>query len=467
MAIEIDDIDNETKLEAYLSMQPARLSKTIAMRSALRALPFLQSAYSSGYEKADELTSATSRALFISWVACKYPTHDMKIVANAAAYAAAEAAEAAAAAAAAAKSAVYAAADAAYASHAANADAAYAAYAVNAANAATRGVIWQSVRNDLIIYKNTPSGKDGIKELLNELLWVSGTPKNIVKIWHELKSDLLKQNADWEVWLGWYEHILMSEGLQKGGIALLGEAALVDLAQKPNEFWEREPKEVNADIKAMLPEPIQSDEAINADEQYDFFLSYSTKDEERAKEICGIVEALGCSVFTQFKDFKDGNNIIQMMQKGLEKSSRVIALYSPDYFESEYCMAEWNAAFSADPSGTKRKLLPLLIKQTALPALARDIVYRSLIGKNLTEQKQIISDAITDLPSSSTRKNLASFTSPEPFLNDALQLDVRPNTIYDKPNVDEDLVELPIRQLSLIRGLKKSLSNNGGNIVPN
>lgn len=305
MALKIEDIDSAEKLEEYLDKQPKELSQIIAYRCALRVLPSLQSAFSDQHKHRFVLTQSVLRCNLISWVARNYPTHDMTI------YAAASAAFAASAAAS--SSAAFAAASASAASSASAAAAA----AAFAAAAAARAAVWKSIQQDLTLFQDKGEGS-----LIDSALWHEGIPEIYQENWSALKQSLLGDSSDWQVWTDWYEHVLHGEKSPKRGIAALSDEMLIEFAQKPNKFWERDSDIVNAEIVGWV-----------------------------------------------------------------------------------------------GPSGS--------------------------------------------------RSMLATLTTPEPFVNENGELDVQPNSIYDKPEVDDDLVELPIRQLSVIKTIKSELNSEKSNIAPN
>jgi hypothetical protein len=125
----------------------------------------------------------------------------------------------------------------------------------------------------------------------------------------------------------------------------------------------------------------------------EFFLSYSTKDEDVARRVVAVLESAGKSVFALFKDIPIGSNFVIEINRGL-RSNRTIALLSPAYESSKHCQAEWSAAYAADPDGSKRKLIPLLIKHTELQFLARQVVYANLVGLEGTAFDQRVIEAI-------------------------------------------------------------------------
>src|SRR5262249_46572284 len=68
------------------------------------------------------------------------------------------------------------------------------------------------------------------------------------------------------------------------------------------------------------------------------------------------------------------------MQKAAEDAERTIALLSPAYLAARYTQPEWAAAFSQDPTGHKRILVPARIHDCDLTGLLPQIVYIDLVA---------------------------------------------------------------------------------------
>ena len=181
------------------------------------------------------------------------------------------------------------------------------------------------------------------------------------------------------------------------------------------------------------------------------------------------LEQAGHSTFAQFKEIAPGNNFVREMQSGLDDSGRMIALYSPEYESSDHCQAEWSAAYNSDPSGKKRKLIPFLLRPTALNSLARQVAYKSLVGLSKEARKTAILDAIAPKPAkqniAQVRAELAETASPQPALNEEKQLDAGPNKVFDKPFVDHELVELPYTQRKRIETILSALPRNAPTFI--
>lgn len=77
----------------------------------------------------------------------------------------------------------------------------------------------------------------------NPTVLINGMPGEVAALWRSLKSSLLAQNQDWDVWTRWYEARVKGEPSNRD----------LDLAIAtiPNEDWEQGPAHVNKLIKAL------------------------------------------------------------------------------------------------------------------------------------------------------------------------------------------------------------------------
>jgi hypothetical protein len=99
----------------------------------------------------------------------------------------------------------------------------------------------------------------------------------------------------------------------------------------------------------------------------DFFLSFNRADRTTADLVYETVTGAGFSCFYQHKDIPEGADFVQRMSEGLEEAARMLALFSPAYFQSRFALAELHAAFAGDPLNERRTILPLLIKEYDVP----------------------------------------------------------------------------------------------------
>jgi hypothetical protein len=114
------------------------------------------------------------------------------------------------------------------------------------------------------------------------------------------------------------------------------------------------------------------------------FISYTKADERWARWIGHVLMSSGYSVTAQYKDFLPGTNFVAQMDNAIKNTDRTVAVLSPDYLKSSFAAAEWQAAFSKDPLGQQRKLVPVRISKVGVTGLLGPIVHADLFG--LTEE---------------------------------------------------------------------------------
>jgi hypothetical protein len=260
-------------------------------------------------------------------------------------------------------------------------------------------------------------------------------------------------------WANQFANDLLENEQLAHDIALLGISGVAD-----------DPDKVMTSIADILERSFdvgglaEPDVASMSSVDVDFFISYSTRNEAEAREINRYLEDAGYSTIVQFKDFPVGSNFVIEMQDGLERGARAIALLSPDYVASDHCRAEWAAVYNMDPLGKGRKLVPLLLKPANLNTLARQIVYKSLVGLTAEERRAAVLEAIgpgpTALPPDLLKRRLAETASPDVAPTPDGKLDAVPNAVYDQPVFDADLPDLPEMLRTLCTVIQASLPEN-------
>ncbi len=112
----------------------------------------------------------------------------------------------------------------------------------------------------------------------------------------------------------------------------------------------------------------------------DFFISYNKADRAYAAWIASQLEAAGYTTIFQDWDFRPGCNFVLEMQQGARDASRLLAVLSPDYLAAEYTHPEWAVAFAQDPTGRKRSLIPVRVRECQPEGILAQIVFIDLIG---------------------------------------------------------------------------------------
>ena len=128
----------------------------------------------------------------------------------------------------------------------------------------------------------------------------------------------------------------------------------------------------------------------------DFFISYNKADRQWAEWIAWQLEKAGFSVFIQAWDFRPGTNFVLEMERAARASRGTIAVISPDYMAALYTQSEWASAFAADPTGEKRTLIPVRVRDCELHGLAASIVYIDLVGRDKKAALQSLLDGVAE-----------------------------------------------------------------------
>jgi tetratricopeptide (TPR) repeat protein len=113
-----------------------------------------------------------------------------------------------------------------------------------------------------------------------------------------------------------------------------------------------------------------------------FFVSYTGNDQAWAEWIAWQLEAAGYTVVVQAWDFKSGGVFPADMHHALEQCDRVLAVLSPNYTKSDYCKAEWLAAFKDDPTGANQRLVLVRIADCEPTGLLAGRTYIDLVNKS-------------------------------------------------------------------------------------
>jgi len=128
------------------------------------------------------------------------------------------------------------------------------------------------------------------------------------------------------------------------------------------------------------------------------FISYNRADRDWAEWIAGVIERGGYQPIIQAWHFRPGENFVLRMQEAAAQTDFTIAVLSEAYLKSEYTQPEWATAFAQDPTGKKRKLIPVRVAECAPTAtgMLASIIYIDLIGLGESEAESAMVDGLKD-----------------------------------------------------------------------
>lgn len=122
----------------------------------------------------------------------------------------------------------------------------------------------------------------------------------------------------------------------------------------------------------------------------DFFISYNKADKDWAEWIAWELEEARYSLVLQAWDFRPGSNFVLDMQQAAIEATRTIAVISPDYLAAVFTQPEWAVAFAQDPTGSKRTLVPVVVRECDLKGLLNQLVYIRLVGLDESVARQTL-----------------------------------------------------------------------------
>ncbi|EAQ30539.1 hypothetical protein NAP1_07165 [Erythrobacter sp. NAP1] len=286
--------------------------------------------------------------------------------------------------------------------------------------------------------------------LMHSSVW-NQRPDWFQQIWSAAARWLSRSEHGFEIWREWYYGRL--EGLSHAFAEFDDEADQTFfrwIVEQDNEWWSREPAEVNADIKAF----VDSLRKRKSDDKprVDFFISYASPDETDAREVAAILDQLGKSYIVQYRDFPQAN-FVNAMNDAMDRADRLIPLYSRSYVASDHCNAEWNYYYNLDPSSVERRIVGFKLDGGDLKPLMQTVNYRDLTRYSGFDREEAIREWIEWEPPAPTRESVSDsverLLSPQIAANAEGKLDTLPNPLTDVP-VRESALETAVRELLLV-----------------
>lgn len=113
---------------------------------------------------------------------------------------------------------------------------------------------------------------------------------------------------------------------------------------------------------------------MDTDELKDIFLSYNKVDKNWVHTLAAQIESETLDgtpntrklrVFLDEWDMDTGDNLINKMNEGLKVSRFFAVVMSPEFFGSGWTNFEWTHVVSQDPTNTKRRIIPIYLRDTS------------------------------------------------------------------------------------------------------
>jgi tetratricopeptide (TPR) repeat protein len=127
----------------------------------------------------------------------------------------------------------------------------------------------------------------------------------------------------------------------------------------------------------------------------DVFVSYNKNDLRWAEWIAWVLEEAGYRVVVQAWDFRPGGNFVLDMHDAL-LARYTVAVLSQNYLAAEFTRPEWAGAIRKDPTGAKRKLIPMRVGDCEPDGLLGSRTYVDLLRVSAAEAKRRVLGAFAD-----------------------------------------------------------------------
>jgi hypothetical protein len=116
---------------------------------------------------------------------------------------------------------------------------------------------------------------------------------------------------------------------------------------------------------------------IAPEPEYDVFISYCHSDQNAARKLCDAIKRYQPSarIFLDTSNLVPGASWMTRIAQSLDRSRRVIALYTPDYWSSDSCMEEFAATVLRQKDSKQIILFPIYFRESSIPYLFRTLQY--------------------------------------------------------------------------------------------
>jgi hypothetical protein len=122
--------------------------------------------------------------------------------------------------------------------------------------------------------------------------------------------------------------------------------------------------------------------------QFDFFISYASPDRAWAEWIAWQLQETGATVWLDSWEVAPGQNLVRAIADAVERSHSVIAVISPESLESRrHTTEEW---FSFLVGGPEKRVVPVVVAPTDVPALLRPISQIRVYGLSEAEARSVL-----------------------------------------------------------------------------
>ncbi|MDM8555742.1 TIR domain-containing protein [Desulfococcaceae bacterium HSG7] len=123
--------------------------------------------------------------------------------------------------------------------------------------------------------------------------------------------------------------------------------------------------------------------------KYDVFISYASEYSFFAKILFNVLKRAGLRVWFDKKAMKAGDLLDEEIKKGIKASSKMIAIWAPEYFEKKWPIFETEIKIDSDNSTNQHTLIPIWLKGCELPAKYHELL--NIISIDIATESNFLS----------------------------------------------------------------------------
>jgi guanylate kinase len=109
--------------------------------------------------------------------------------------------------------------------------------------------------------------------------------------------------------------------------------------------------------------------------KFDVFLSYSSTDKVRVRELSRALKSLGLRVFLDEEQLSVGDSLYATLSNALTASDYVVFCVSKASIASGWVEREVSGTLAAQVASKSKRLLPVLLEDARVPAVLRDLIW--------------------------------------------------------------------------------------------